>query len=330
MEEYLKKLCGYITSGSCPRMDYWQWGQGVCIYALGEAYKKNKDKKCLDYIFEWLKEHIERKQPGMSVNTTTPLNGVLTLYEITGNDEYMQLCHEFAEYIVTACPRCDLGALEHTCTESSYPNQAWVDTVFMGGIFLARYGSITHKKMYINEALRQLVLHYDFLCDEKTGLLHHGYDCNDRTKHGALWGRGNAWFASACPTVLSYSSDDMPLKKELEKRYLAHLNAIMKYQRNDGSWGTIINDETSYSETTGTSGMAYGIAKGISMGYIEKKYCENRDKAYAYLKERIAGDGSMTGGSDGTCVSDDMNVYKSIKISCSEFSQGLAILAFTI
>ena len=66
------------------------------------------------------------------------------------------------------------------------------------------------------------------------------------------------------------------------------------------------------------------------MGYIEKKYCENRDKAYAYLKERIAGDGSMTGGSDGTCVSDDMNVYKSIKISCSEFSQGLAILAFTI
>ena len=330
MQKYLEKLCDFIADNDYGRMHEWQWGQGVCLFALEKAYEKTGNEKYMDFIEKWIYSHLEEKTPGFSVNTTSALNGILALYEKRKDDKYMYLCEEFANYILSECPRCDKGALEHTCVGNTYPNQICVDTVFMGGIFLVRYGLITGKRMYVNEALRQLVLHFDFLHSIENDLLYHGYYCDDRTLHGALWGRGNAWYSAACGVILEMVDDSYPLKKEVEKRFMRHLNAVLSNQREDGTWGTIITDSSSYSETTGTSGMAFGITKAIEMGYIGADYKINAEKAYKYLISNIADNGAMTEGSDGTSVRDEMEIYKNTRKSDSEFSQGLAILAFTV
>lgn len=322
---YLEKLCKFIIEQDYPRMREWAWGQGVCIYAIESAYDKTKNPKYIAYIKDWVYGRLKEAEPVMSVNTTSAANGILALYQHMGDKIYLPLCEKFAVYLMSECPRCDRGILEHA---TNFPNQVWVDTVFMAGIFLARYGSITGQKMYKNEALRQLILHYDMLCDAETGLLYHGYYCDNRTHHGALWGRGNGWFSVAAAEVLALTDDTDLLRKELEKRFRAHLLALISYQRADGSFGTIINDPASYSETTGTSGIAFGICCAVKSGILEKKFLKNAEKAFQYLSGCVGMDGMMNDGSDGTCVDDDKNVYRNIRKSDSEFSQGLAILAF--
>lgn len=325
----LEKLCRFITENDYPRMREWQWGQGVCLYALERAFDKTNNPQYLEYIKNWVYSHLKEAEPGMSVNTTAAANGILALYKNTGDETYMPLCEKFAAYLMAECPRCDRGAFEHTCVANRCPNQVWVDTVFMGGIFLARYGVITGKRMYVNEALRQLVLHYDLLCDKETGLLYHGCYCDDRTQHGALWGRGNGWFSAAAAVILELTDNSYPMRAELERRFKEQLCSLIKYQRADGSFGTVINDCEAYSETTGTSGITFGISLAVRSGIIEEKYLENAKKAYEYLSGCIGEDGAMNEGSDGTCVNDDMAVYKNTRKSNSEFSQGLAIIAFT-
>ena len=325
----LEKLCEFIVDHDYPRMREWQWGQGVCLYAIEMAYDKTGHPQYLAYIKDWVLRHLKEAEPGMSVNTTAAANGILALYHHTGDKTYLPLCEKFAVYLMSECPRCDRGALEHTCVANTCPNQVWVDTVFMGGIFLARYGSMTGQRMYKNEALRQLVLHYDMLCDSETGLVYHGYYCDDRTQHGALWGRGNGWFSAAAAVVLALTDDTYPLRAELERRFRAQLLALISYQRADGSFGTIINDPASYSETTGTSGITFGICRAVKSGILEETYLKNAEAAFGYLESCIGADGAMNEGSDGTCVNDDMDVYKNTRKSDSEFSQGLAILAFT-
>ncbi len=41
---------------------------------------------------------------------------------------------------MTQAPRLPDGTFEHSCTENRYPLQVWADTLFMGGIFLAKWG----------------------------------------------------------------------------------------------------------------------------------------------------------------------------------------------
>ena len=326
----LEKLCEYAMRPDFERMRMWQWGQGIAIYSLEKAYLKTKNKQYIEFIDQWITNHLENEKPGFSVNTTAPLHGILALYEINNDTRYLSLCDEFAKYLVTENPRCEKGGLEHTCTANRIDNEMWIDTVMVAGAFLVRYGLFKNERMYVNEGLRQMIIHYDFLHDEETDLIFHGYSSNDRQTHGSLWGRGNCWFAAACGIVLSMIDDTYPLKKELEDRYKRHLKAILKYQREDGSWGTVIPDLTSYSESSATAGMVIGIAKAIELGYLGDEYIDNRDKAYDYLAKHIDDEGAMTGGSYGTCVMPTDEDYKRIIQCNSEFTQGLSILAFSL
>jgi len=330
MIKALELACKDIMRPKNEKMEMWQWGQGVVMFALEQAYKKTGNEAYIDFIDQWVTEHLEAEKPGYSINTTAPLNGVLALQAIRGDERYMGLCEEFAQYLMGENARCERGVFEHTCTGNYCPNQMWVDTVFMCGIFLTRYGLLTGNRMYVNEALRQLVLHFDFLHDPETDLLHHGYYSDDRKTHGALWGRGNGWFSAASAIILGMVDDSYPLKKAAEERYVRHLNALLKFQRPEGGWGTVINAEDSYIETSGTAGFCYGIAKGIEMGYLDASCAGARDKAYEYLKSKVHETGAMVGGSDGTCVAETDAEYKKIVQKYSEFTQGLSILAFSI
>ena len=327
-EQKIQKMCKFTMNPDFKRMYAWQWGQGIAIYSLEKAYYKTKNKEYIDFIDDWITKRLECGTPGFSVNTTAPLHGVIALYEINKDTRFLHLCEEFAEYLVTKNPRCEKGGFEHTCTENKMDNEMWIDTVMVAGVFLVRYGLLTGKRMYVDEALRQMIIHYDFLSSSE-GLLFHGYSSNDRKQKGVIWGRGNSWFDAACGIVLSMIDDTYELKEELQKRYIRHLKAIVKYQRENGAWGTVINNNSSYSETSGTAGIALGLRKALELGIVEKEFETNRDRAYEYLLGCIGEDGGVTGGSAGTCVMPSDEDYKNIALKFSEFTQGLAILAFS-
>ena len=123
--------------------DAWQWHQGVALYGLIRAYEVTRDERYLRFVTAWVDRHLAKGSPAKSINTTAPLLAVAWLYEQTQEARYRAVCAEFAEWCLRCVPRLPDGTFEHSCTENRYPQQVWADTLFMGGIFLAKWGRLT-------------------------------------------------------------------------------------------------------------------------------------------------------------------------------------------
>lgn len=325
---YLERICERITERDDNLMQTWQWQQGVALFALSEVYKKKHDQKIFEYIKTWVDDQLEKEYPGKSINTTAPCLSILELYKETHDEKDHELLEDFAQWCMARARRSERGIYEHSCTENFYDNQIWADTLFMGCLFLAKYSIFTGNKMYMYEALRQYVLHYEFLKAENSKLIIHGYYGNERIQKGVIWGRGNGWFAAGSAIILSLASEEYPDYDIIKNNFIEYMDELVKYQDPDGSWNTVINEADSYSEMTATAAFTYALNEGMKLGILDNKYTENVESAYQVLKANIAEDGTVLNASGGTCIMPTKEDYNAIECVYSPFAQGLAILAF--
>ena len=324
---YLESLCKRITENNNNLMERWQWGQGVALFGLSQVYLKTGEETYLAYIKKWVDEHLEKEYPGKSINTTAPCLSILELYKVTREEKYLVLLEDFAQWCMARAPRSERGTFEHSCTEAVLDNQIWADTLFMGVLFLAKYSIFTGNRMYMYEALRQYVLHYQFLKAPQSALMVHGYYGNERVQKGVIWGRGNGWFAAGSAIMLSLADASYPDYAKVRDNFVNYMEELITYQNPDGSFQTVIDDKESYSEMTATAAFAFAINEGIRLGILPKEYAENAEKAYQILKANIGEDGTVLNASDGTVVRPDKEWYNAVKCCYSPFAQGLVILA---
>ena len=330
MKEYLSKVRDRIINREDNLMNNWHWQQGVALAGLCETFNRTNDSLCMDYIKKWADQRLSAKYPGYSVNTCAPLISVLDLYKHTGEQKYFDICTDFAKWCLVQEPRSVRGAFEHTCVDNhTTDNQVWADTLFMSCIFLAKYSVFVKEAMYMHEALRQFVLHYKLLKDDKTSLIYHGFFGTEGEKRGVLWGRGNGWFAASSAIVLSLADDSFCEYETVKNNYVDYISELIKYQNADGSFNTVIDDPHSYSEMTATSAFAFAINEGLNQGILDKQLLPNAQKACSALIKNIAYDGTVLNASDGTCVMSNKDDYNKIRTCYSQYAQGLAMLALS-
>ncbi len=328
MNGNLEKLCRRITDCADNQMGIWQWGQGVALYSLSQVAKKQKAEFCMDYIKTWIDGKLSEAYPGKSINTTAPCLSALERYKLSGETKYIKLCEDFADWCMAQAPRSERGAFEHSCTENTYPNQIWADTLFMGCLFLAEYGVFTGRNMYVYEALRQYRLHDEFLKDKSTNLIVHGYYGNERRQEGCVWGRGNGWLAAGTPIILSLADESFSDYHVVKENFIRYMASLVTYQNADGSWNTVVDSSDSYPEMSATAAFAFALSEGMRLGVLDKDcYKKHADLAYAALEKNIGADGTLQNASGGTCIMHTAEEYNAIPVCYSPFAQGLAILA---
>ena len=311
-------------------MDIWQWDQGVAMYGFAKAYEKTKDTEIIDFVKKWIDYHLDKMDFGFSINTTAPLLGIMLLLEAEGkNERYEKLCGKFASWCICEAPRADRGTFEHSCTANKYDNQIWADTLFMGCLFLMKWGFYCGDDIFIKEAVRQFDLHYRFLADPGTGLIYHGYDCNERVQKGVLWGRGNAWFSVASVEMLNSLPPDTLGYDAIYNNFKKHFGGVMAYRHESGAWHTVMNKPDTYLEMSATAAFTYSIFKASKTDLIDKAYKEEAKKSLNCLIGNIDESGSVKNGSLGTCVMQDYKKYNDIGVGRSYFTQGLAMMALT-
>jgi unsaturated rhamnogalacturonyl hydrolase len=328
-KEQLAKLARYTMrpqEQDSFHMKTWQWGQGVALYGLGKAYDALGDGLYLDFIEEWLDGFLPEHPPGKSINTTAPLLGAVKLIKEGRTDKYTAICSAFADWCLNDAPRSVEDAFEHSCTENHYPGEVWADTLFMGCLFLAEWGTITGERRYLDEAARQFALHYKYLRDPATGLIVHGYNGNTGSRMGVLWGRGNGWFAAASADMLELAGGSAEASS-IKEGYLAHMAGVLSTQNEEGMWHTVMDIPASYPETSCTAAFAYAILKGQALGVLPRANRANALRAAAALLRRIDADGRLTEGSGGTCVMPLAADYNAIGYAYSPFTQGLGMMA---
>ena len=108
---------------------------------------------------------------------------------------------------------------------------------------------------------------------------------------------------------------------------LNQVQSLEKYQNENGMWHTLIDDPTSYVESSATCGFAYGMLKAVHDGLIDSRYETVAMKALRPILGYIADDGVLHQVSYGTPMGrQSKDFYKNIELRPMPYGQALAML----
>lgn len=301
------------------------WGEGVALWGLNHSVKDFPNDKYINVLNDWVKKGLVDNKFKFTVNTSIPYVGMGELYKASGDEEYLKLMIKQAEYLVDEAPRLNNGAIIHTDPYAKFGKQMWADTVFMAGLFLAYIGNLTGENKYIEEAMNQLEIHTNVLQDAD-GLLYHGWDETENSFIGCKWGRANAWVAVAIVEMLDY----VPAKPELINSLKRLLDAVRLWQKENGTWRTILDGKISYLEYSSAYGFGYSILKGIRLGILHEEYLDIWKKMESELISNVDEEGKVNNISAGTPVMRNEAEYNIIcQHRIQTWGQGLALMYFT-
>ncbi|TXK77661.1 glycoside hydrolase family 105 protein [Paenibacillus sp. N3.4] len=307
----------------------WDWGAGVALYGLRKVYEATGSQEIYNFIKTFIDANMTHSQKiSYNINTTAPLLSVLLLYRETEDPKYIDFAEKFASWLMNEAPRLSNGALEHTVINDKFAGEMWVDTVFMAGVFLTELGQIVNNTAYIEEGLLQARLHIECLQTGDNGLLYHGYSLADNHHlSSCLWARGNSWVTISIPEIFAPLIGYAKEKAWFFERIQRQVKALAAVQNDNGLWPTILNDASSYEETSATAGFVYGISKSVQMGYLDPQYLRCAEKGYKAVLRQITERGTVLSVSAGTGIQHSVQDYNTIpRDSIMPWGQGITLL----
>lgn len=310
------------------RYQHWEWTQGVGLYGLWKLFARTKDQKYLDILTKFFDSQLKIGFPALNVNTMTPFLTMSYVGEYLNSEKYMAPCRDAAKWIMERFPRTEENGFQHMTSDTLNDQELWDDTLFMTVLFLANMGRIEGNQAYIDEAQYQFLLHAKYLADKKTGLWYHGWCFKGRHNFaGAFWGRGNCWITIAIPEFLQIVECAPEVEERLTAILQHQVESLVKYQNENGMWHTLIDDPTSYVESSATCGFAYGILRAVHTGLLDGCFEEYAWKALTPILSYIDDAGVVHQVSYGTPMGrESKDFYKNIEIKPMPYGQALAIL----
>lgn len=276
---------------------------GLQIAALQElntvspdpAYTQALEKVTGSYIRE--DGHIYTFEPDLfSIDLTKPGQMVILLEQQTGEEKYRKAV-DFLRENLKRHPRTSEGAFWHRAT---YPNQLWLDGVFMGMPFLAQYASLyesgEQQHESFKEAVHEFVIARNHLRDPQTGLYYHAWDeskqaawANKENGRAAqFWARGIGWYAMALVDVLDFLPEAENELRQTLRDIITELAAdLVRYQDAEtGTWWQIMDkpgEVANYRESSASAMFSYFYAKAVRKGYLPEQYRDIAIKSYQGL-----------------------------------------------
>ena len=215
----------------------------------------------------------------------------LMLYNVTGVKKYYTAATLMREQLKTQ-PRTNEGGFWH---KKRYPNQMWLDGLYMGEPFYAEYAVDFHDDAAFDDITKQYILMEKHARDAKTGLLYHGWDESKKEKWANpetglsqnFWARADGWYAMALVDVLDYLPENHPDRPKIIAILNRLATAIQKYQDpKTGVWYDILDKPTgkgNYLESSASSMFVYALAKGVRNGYLPESFLATANKGYQGL-----------------------------------------------
>jgi unsaturated rhamnogalacturonyl hydrolase len=220
---------------------------------------------------------------------------LLLLYRVTQQQRYLTAATFLYKQLLEQ-PRNAEGGFWH---KQRYPNQMWLDGLYMAEPFYAEYSSLAHQRGNFADITRQFVLMEQHARDAKTGLLYHGWDAskkeqwaNPQTGDSAeFWARGIGWTMMALVDTLgSYPPNDLG-RAQLLAMLRREAEAIARVQDPaSGLWYDVLNKpgaKKNYFESSAACMFVYALAKGVRRGYLPARYLENAERGYKGILARF-------------------------------------------
>jgi len=184
----------------------------------------------------------------------------------------------------------------------------WPDDLYMGGVFLVRYGLYTHEQKYIDDAANQII-HQAALEADADGLWFHGYFQNEKQHAPFKWGRGNGWVTVTMVETLSAMPENDPLRPQVLALLRQQVAGLKKVQAPDGMWRQVLDKPELWEETSATAMFAYGIARAVNRGWLDAADMAVARKAFAGIAKKVTADGGVNGTCIGTNIGRELSYY---------------------
>ncbi|HEU5291566.1 MAG TPA: glycoside hydrolase family 88 protein [Cyclobacteriaceae bacterium] len=287
-----------------------RWNYEYSFFLAG-GYKlgKNKNNQAfIDYPQKWVDSFITDNnfKEGVydmseyKLDDVIPARLAILFHQQTGNSKYKAIADTIALQLKRQ-PKTSDGGYWH---KQIYPNQMWLDGVFMGDVFSMQYAQAYNQPEWYDEAIKQIKLIYQHTRDEKTGLLYHGWDESknpvwahpQKGTSPEFWGRAVGWYAMALIECLDYLPENHPERKNVIKIFQDVAASVKKYQDKKTSlWFQVLDKGDkpgNWIETSCSAMFAYTFAKGNHKGYLDKSFLTSAQQAYdGLLKNYVYVDG---------------------------------------
>ncbi|MEN9685410.1 MAG: hypothetical protein RLZZ28_1196 [Bacteroidota bacterium] len=179
----------------------------------------------------------------------------------------------------------------------------WIDDMYMIGSLQVQAYRETGNAVYLDRAAKELDTYLKKL-QQPNGLFFHGPDAP------FYWGRGNGWVAAALAELLSVLPEKNPYYPAIQDGYRKMMNALLRYQADDGMWRQLIDYPQAWKETSSTAMFGYAMMVGVKRGILPSKiFRPAAGKAWQALSTYVNEAGELSGVCVGTGQSKDAQFY---------------------
>lgn len=174
-------------------------------------------------------------------------------------------------------------------------DQVFIDVAFAVTPFMLYTGLAEKNDRYVDLAVFETLELFRILRDVRSGLLHQGRGFQGL---GVIsednWSRGNGWGAVGLAALVRDLPATHPKRKDVEILAKEFFAAVLRHQNKAGLWYQEMTDPASYTETSGSGLLLYGLGVMLERGLIDRKHEADLIRGLGALPAYIAADGSVS------------------------------------
>ena len=276
----------------------WEYTPTLMARAFVELYNETGDTVYLNHAQRFADQFIGEdgailtyKQSLYNMDRVQGGNFLILLHAINPQPQYLTAIETLRDQLRNQ-PRTAEGGFWH---KQVYEHQMWLDGLFTGTTFYARYAAWKPEPEAWSDIAQQFLI-VDKHTRKANGLNHHGWDesrqmawsdpetgCSAET-----WGRAEGWYVMALVDVLELMPEDQPERPELVAILNRVMEALMAVRDKETHLWFQVPDkgdqEGNYLESTCSAMYCYAMAKGVRIGVLDKAYKKEAQQVLEGLK----------------------------------------------
>lgn len=300
---YERYLRAYAEQFRKTDRNMWNYEDGCVLIGLRAMYQATGDNFYLNALRSFTDRYIEvdgniRNYVAAEYNLDyIPAGCVLyTLYDKTCEPRYRKAIETLEEQLRHQ-PRTPCGSFWH---KAIYPNQVWLDGLYMGLPFHANYAIRFGDESALDDIMLQFRNARKYLYDEKTGLYYHAWNetkdvfwADPKTGLSPnFWTRAIGWYLMALADIYGMIPDNRTdLIDEMAALWKEAIDGMLRWQEKDSGLfyqlPALLNEKRNYLETSGSLMVAYSLLKGARLDVLtEPEYRAAGEKILVCIELR--------------------------------------------
>lgn len=273
----------------------WDYCHGLELQAMLDVYDAYGDQKIYDYALAYADTMINAdgsiKTYKLEEYNIDRLNSGKFLFRIyeQSKDEKIKKAIDLLRSQIDTHPRNEDGGFWH---KKIYPNQMWLDGLYMGAPFYAEYAFRNNRVNDYADVINQFITVARHTYDPQNGLYRHACDVSRKERWSDpvtgqsqhSWGRAMGWYAMAFVDALDF----IPAHEANRDSMLTILNNVAAQVKRlqdakTGLWYQVLDksgEKGNYLESSCSAMFVYTLFKAVRKGYIDKSYLKVAIKGY--------------------------------------------------